>query len=293
MQEAKTKGARIFAAASSYTPEGIDLGSRGFSVLSLPKVLLITGPNTSAYSNGEVWHLLDTRVDMPVTMVDSHRLGRVSLSDYSHVIMTSPLRSSGAVAQLESFVKEGGILWAQGAPTVAWAADNGLADVTWRQTGKQAQASEHKVAAKKGASAEALADTLPERQPFATASDEFAFTLVRGAILAGNLDVSHPLGYGYDSQDIAVFRTTNRFMNPSDNAYSSPVVYTDSPLLSGYMSDENRELVANSAGLVVNELGAGAVVLSLDSPTFRAFWWGSQRLLVNGIFFGDLLEEPR
>ena len=293
LREAKAMGARIFAAASSYTPEGIDLGSRGFSVLSLPKVLLITGPNTSAYSNGEVWHLLDTRVDMPVTMVDSHRLGRVSLSDYSHVIMTSPLRSSGAVAQLESFVKEGGILWAQGAPTVAWAADNGLADVTWRQTGKQAQAAEHKAAAKKGASAKALADTLPERQPFATASDEFAFTLVRGAILAGNLDVSHPLGYGYDSKDIAVFRTTNRFMNPSDNAYSSPVVYTDSPLLSGYMSDENRELVANSAGLVVNELGAGAVVLSLDSPTFRAFWWGSQRLLVNGIFFGDLLEEPR
>jgi hypothetical protein len=111
--------------------------------------------------------------------------------------------------------------------------------------------------------------------------------------LAGNLDVSHPLGYGYDLEEIAVFRTTNRFMNPSDNAYSSPVVYTDSPLLSGYMSAENRELVANSAGLVVNELGAGAVVLSLDSPTFRAFWWGSQRLLVNGIFFGDLLEEPR
>ena len=37
----------------------------------------------------------------------------------------------------------------------------------------------------------------------------------------------------------------------------------------------------------------GAIVLSLDSPTFRAFWWGTQRLLVNGIFFGDLLREPR
>ena len=102
-----------------------------------------------------------------------------------------------------------------------------------------------------------------------------------------------PLGYGYDSEEIAVFRTTNRFMNPSNNAYSSPIVYTNSPLISGYMSEENRELVANSAGLVVNTLGAGAVILSLDSPTFRAFWWGSQRLLVNGIFFGDLLEEPR
>jgi len=194
---------------------------------------------------------------------------------------------------MESFVRQGGILWAQGASTVAWAADNDLADVTWRKTPQQTQADELKAAVEKGASAQEQERKLPERRSFASASDEYAFTLVRGAILAGNLDVSHPLGYGYDLEEIAVFRTTNRFMNPSDNAYSSPVVYTDSPLLSGYMSDENRELVANSAGLVVNELGAGAVVLSLDSPTFRAFWWGSQRLLVNGIFFGDLLEEPR
>ena len=89
------------------------------------------------------------------------------------------------------------------------------------------------------------------------------------------------------------YANSKLFMNPSSNAYSSPVVYTDSPLLSGYMSEENRTLVANSAGLVVDERGQGAVVLSLDSPTFRAFWWGTQRLLVNGIFFGDLLEEPR
>ena len=156
-----------------------------------------------------------------------------------------------------------------------------------------AAAADLKSAKKKNASADTQGGLLPERKPFSAASDEYAFTLVRGAILQGDLDTSHPLGYGYTSNELAVFRTTNRFMNPSSNAYSSPVVYTDAPLLSGYMSDDNRTLVANSAGLVVDERGDGAVVLSLDSPTFRAFWWGTQRLLVNGIFFGDLLREPR
>jgi hypothetical protein len=293
LNEAVSRGLRIYPAASSYTPEGIDLGSRDFDVLSLPNVVLVTGPGTSAYGTGEIWHLLDTRVDMPITMVDSHNLKRLELDRYTHVIMTTPLRAPGAAAQLDAFVKSGGVLWLQGASTVAWAADEGLTEATWRETPAQRQAAELKRARNNKASPEIQGALVPERKPFSTASDEYAFTLVRGAILQGDLDTSHPLGYGYTSSELAVFRTTNRFMNPSSNAYSSPVVYTDSPLLSGYMSDENRTLVANSAGLVVDERGQGAVVLSLDSPTFRAFWWGTQRLLVNGIFFGDLLEEPR
>ena len=293
LSEAVSKGLGVYPAASSYTPEGIDLGSRDFDVLSLPNVVLVTGPGTSAYGTGEIWHLLDRRVDMPITMVDSHNLKRVELDRYTHVIMTTPLRAAGAAAQLDAFVKNGGVLWLQGASTVAWAAGEGLTEATWRETPAQRQTAELKRARNNKASPEAQGALLPERKPFSTASDEYAFTLVRGAILQGNLDTSHPLGYGYTSSELAVFRTTNRFMNPSSNAYSSPVVYTDSPLLSGYMSEENRTLVANSAGLVVDERGQGAVVLSLDSPTFRAFWWGTQRLLVNGIFFGDLLEEPR
>ena len=293
LSEAVSKGLGVYPAASSYTPEGIDLGSRDFDVLSLPNVILVTGPGTSAYGTGEIWHLLDRRVDMPITMVDSHNLKRVELDRYTHVIMTTPLRAAGATAQLDAFVKNGGVLWLQGASTVAWAAGEGLTEATWRETPAQRQTAELKRARNNKASPEAQGALLPERKPFSTASDEYAFTLVRGAILQGNLDTSHPLGYGYTSSELAVFRTTNRFMNPSSNAYSSPVVYTDSPLLSGYMSEENRTLVANSAGLVVDERGQGAVVLSLDSPTFRAFWWGTQRLLVNGIFFGDLLEEPR
>ncbi len=293
LRRAKAEGIAVYAATSSYTPEGIDLGSRAFTVLSLPKVLLVTGPDTSAYNIGEIWHLLDTRVGMPVTMVDSHRLSRVSLGDYSHVIMASPLRASSMTQKLKTFVNHGGVLWAQGASTVAWAADQGLTNVTWRTTSAQKAKTAGQDTVKDGANATAEELSLPKRKPFGTASDEYAFTLVRGAILQGELDVTHPLGFGYASSQLPVFRTSNRFMNHSANPYSTPLAYTTAPLLSGYMSSENQDVVANSAGLVVDQRGEGAVVLSLDSPTFRAFWWGTQRLLVNGIFFGDLLEEPR
>ena len=144
LNEAVSRGLRIYPAASSYTPEGIDLGSRDFDVLSLPNVVLVTGPGTSAYGTGEIWHLLDTRVDMPITMVDSHNLKRLELDRYTHVIMTTPLRAPGAAAQLDAFVKSGGVLWLQGASTVAWAADEGLTEATWRETPAQRQAAELK-----------------------------------------------------------------------------------------------------------------------------------------------------
>ena len=62
--------------------------------------------------------------------------------------------------------------------------------------------------------------------------------------------------------------------------------------MSGYMSDENQRLASKSASLIVNVRADGAIVMALDRVAFRAFWWGTQRLLLNAIFFGALIEEP-
>ena len=124
------------------------------------------------------------------------------------------------------------------------------------------------------------------------ARDDQALKLVKGALFSTSVDVSHPVGYGYGSDRLPVIRNRNRFLEPSANAYSTPVQYTENPLLSGYISDENLKLASGSAGIVVDQLGQGAVVLAIDNPNFRAYWWGTQKLLVNAVFFGDLLEIP-
>jgi hypothetical protein len=86
-----------------------------------------------------------------------------------------------------------------------------------------------------------------------------------------------------------MFRTNNRFMLRSSDPYSTPIAYSEQALLSGYMSAENQELARESASVIVESKGKGALVLSLDDPAFRAFWWGSQRVLINSVFFGELL----
>lgn len=296
LREATEQGVPVYPVASSYTPSGADLGSRSFQVLKRPNVLLVTGPGTSAYDVGELWHLLDRHVQMPVTMVDSYRLASTNLSDYSHIVMTNPLPAiAGDISDdLDDFVSAGGVLWAQGSATVKWLQKLGLTEAVWRDTEQQQLAAQYKeLKDKGGVLPEELEALTPKRLPYKDAEDEAAFRLVRGAILEGNVDISHPLGYGYEDATLPVFRRRVAFMNRSSNPYSSPVVYTNNPLLSGYMSDENRALAANSAGLVVDAHGKGAVVQSLDSLAFRAFWWGSQRLFLNGVFFGALLDAPK
>ena len=296
LQSAAASGVPVYAAASSLTRSGIDLGSRDFHVLQKPRVLMATGPGTSAYATGEIWHLLDRRVQMPVTMVDTDRLSRVDLGDYTHVLLTNPLRSlpESVSRKMDDFVKDGGVLWAQGSSTVDWLQREGMTDVLWRETAAKKASDDLKDKVKGGKSdTEDLEALLPERRPFAEARDEAAFRLVRGAILSGSIDPTHPMGYGYTEEFLPMFRRSARFMARSGNAYSTPVIYAEEPLLSGYMSVENRELAAGSAGIIIDEKGDGAMVLALDRVAFRAFWWGTQKILLNAIFFGELLEEPR
>lgn len=289
LQTAASSGLPVYAAASSFTPTGIDLGSRGFEVLSLPKVLLVTGPGTSGYDTAELWHLLDRVVNMPITMIDTFRLPSTDLSRYTHVLLTDPLKAvPGISKKLDAFIQAGGVLFAQGDSTLEWLHKEGLTEVVWKETASQKLRAEFKRTAKKDSAGD-LEQLLPPRQAYAEADNEAAYTLVRGVILEGDIDITHPLGYGYSDNELPMFRTNNRFMLRSSDPYSTPIAYSEQALLSGYMSAENQELARESASVIVESKGKGALVLSLDDPAFRAFWWGSQRVLINSVFFGELL----
>lgn len=290
LKAAASDGHPVHGVASSSTSNGIDLGSREFRVLKLPQVLLATGPGIFANDVGEIWHMLDTRVQMPVTMVDTDRLGSVNFGDYTHILLTRGLTNLNdtGVAKVDQFIKDGGVLWVQGDDAIKWAIDKKLGVAKWRKT--EAEKAKEKQDGKEGNGEDEPSEV--ERKPFADAGDEAAYRLVRGAIFSTSLDITHPIGYGYTSESLPVFRRTNKFLEPSRNVYSTPILYREKPLISGYVSPQNLELIGSSAGMIIDQQGSGAVVLAMDNPCFRAFWWGTQRLLTNVIFFGDLLEEP-
>jgi len=125
--------------------------------------------------------------------------------------------------------------------------------------------------------------------PFDKKNDFIGAQVTGGASCEGKLDRSHPVGYGYKNNRISLFRNTNIYLEPDKNSYNNPIQYTNNPLQSGYISEENAELIKNSVPFKVKRMGKGRVILFTDNTNFRAFWYGTNKLLMNAIFFGQMM----
>lgn len=267
-------GVRVSTVASGLTDVGIDLGSDGFKRLSAPKVLLVVGAGVSDYDAGEVWHHFDQRLSMPITLVDAFQLGSVKLESYTHIVTVSGTYTSvptSATDSLQAWLKSGG---------------------TWIATGTSAQwlnqrkISSFSIRKREGA--------LPQRMPYAQAADNAVVNEIDGAIFSTEVDRTHPIAFGIESDELPVFRGHTMFLDPSKNPYSTPLIYKGvKPLISGYASDANLGLISGSAAVLVQSEGAGRVIVMADNPVFRGYWRGTQRLLENGVFFGSWINEPK
>lgn len=265
-------GVRFFDMDTGLTPDGIDLGSGDFRPLKLPQILLLTGDGVRSTDAGEIWHLLDQRYDMRVTKVEGASIGRISLDRYTVIIM--PGGNYGSLSggdKIKEWVQNGGVLIAY-QDAVQWARNNGLAFVEFRREKTEEQ------------------NAPQTRRPYGKLSDDRGALQTPGSIFENLIDISHPLGYGYTRERLPVFRNGNLYFDPARNPYATPLMYTSSPLLSGYHNARYADLVRNAAGAVVSSLGRGRVISFADNTNFRAFWYGTNKLLANAIFFGHTIH---
>jgi hypothetical protein len=104
------------------------------------------------------------------------------------------------------------------------------------------------------------------------------------------MDLTHPLAYGYRKDKLPVFKGGDLVLEDSKGYHRNPFHYTDQPLLSGYVSEENLERIKSSPAVAVSSFGEGKVIALVDDPNFRAFWYGTNRLMMNAIFWGDMIS---
>lgn len=245
---------------------GIDLGSRDFEAINKQKVAIIVGDGVRSYDAGEIWHLFDTRYNMKLTKLDLSYLSRVDLSTYTDIILPSFYGNAldkRSIENLKDWVRDGGTLI--GYKDVAeWFNKNEFMKLKFKT------------------------DTLVAKNiAFDQKQDFRGAQVTGGAIFNTKLDRSHPINFGYKNSNLALFRNTNVYIEPDKDSYDNPISYTNDPLLSGYISEENLKLIKNSVPFQVQSLGKGKVIAFTDNTNFRAFWYGTNKLLMNAIFFGD------
>ena len=277
LAEGVMHGAIVVPVRTGLNRSGPDIGSPNFRVIEKPSVAMLIGSGVSAYGAGEVWHLLDSQYRMPVTLLKSTSFSRVDLSEYSTLILADGRISDSDLEKAKEFARAGGTVVAIG--RLAVSISNRLkSDASEESEGNQASKKDEKPSIQK---------------PFDSASNERALKLVRGAIFKTKVDLTHPLLYGFTDSELAVFRTHESFLSPSGNPYANPVIYDGSkPLMAGYCSDENVEKFKGSASVVVEPTGSGRFVLMADNPNFRGFWKATNRVFMNAIFFGGLVNPP-
>ncbi len=245
--------------------QGIDLGSNQFRALTAPKIALLVGDGISSYDAGEIWHLFDTRYDITVTKLDTKNIGWADLSRYNTIIVPSGRLDDDNSKKIKEWVQNGGTLIAYKS-ALNWLNSKEIAKLDFKKmelVGKNI--------------------SFEERDDFRGAQ------VIGGAIFEAETDRSHPINFGYKNDKISLFRNTTIFMKPDKNSYNNPIQYTKRPIVSGYISKQNLDSIGSTVPLQIKGLGRGKVVAFTDNTNFRAFWYGTNKLLMNAIFFRDEL----
>ncbi len=280
-KSANTFGIQLHSANSGFSISGIDLGSRFIDPVTKPKALMITHGSTSGYEAGEVWHLLDQRIGMPITKIPEHQFNRVRLSDYNTLILVSGRYSgidSTQIQKIKSWISDGNTLIAQ-RTAVQWAVKNKLVDAEMHKSESEED--------EPSSRAKAI------RKLYINASEELGKSRIGGMILKTELDLTHPIAYGYHKSELPVYRNSTVFIKPSENEYANVSLYSSDPHIDGFITKENLEKnVVPSASIVVSEVGRGRAILFADNPNFRGSWYGTNKLFLNAIFFGDKIRVP-
>lgn len=260
-----------------YSSSGIDLGSNNFRSLETPKAALLIGDGVNSYEAGEVWHLLDTRVHMPITKLQLRTFSFADLDKYNTLVMVS-----GGYRELDSIQQAKIKAWARGGNTLITIAN------------ASGWAVRNKLVNEKLTKSEDKKDSITARKPYVDARGNIGRERIGGIILEGDLDLTHPLGFGYTARRLPVYKNNLVFLQPSKSAYSTVVKYTNDPHIDGFLSPKNlNEMIKPSASLIVSSMGGGRAVMFADNPNFRGSWYGTNRLFLNAIFLGSEIGVPR
>lgn len=273
MKEVAEKDAiDVYAVSTGLDYSGVSLGSSSFQTLTKPSIAMLVEGGVSPTDVGEIWHLLDTRFQIPVTLMPVSVFNTQSIDKYNTLILAEGSYSAiseNAKEKLKAWVQAGGVLIGF-ERAVSWFQTAGIGKFEIKKED----------------------DSAPKKpQPYANISENSGAQETSGAIFEADVDLTHPIFYGYLNKKMPLFKGNNIFLEKAKGMYSNPSTYGSNPLISGYISTPNYNRLKNSATLGVSSLGRGRVIGFTEDLAFRAFWFGTNKMLMNAVFYGSLISS--
>ncbi len=253
---------------------GVDLGSPSITTLKPPKVLMVKGRGINAYQTGSIWHLFDTQVGLALTKITKLQLNKIELNNYTHLILPSGKYQSFSdkeIDKIKVWVKQGGTLISL-QKSAMW-------------TEKTIQS------IKQDSTVNTIIDKNEVNKSYAEFEDDQAKNTIGGAIISAHADLSHPLGFGMQQTTQYALLKGNSLLKSSKSQYSTPLMTTKNARAAGYISDEKLVKINNSPLIIADKMGKGTIIKFNFNPTFRGFWLGTQKWLINAVYFSSLIKK--
>ncbi|MEO9967783.1 MAG: M14 metallopeptidase family protein [Reichenbachiella sp.] len=258
----------IVSISSGDNPD-LALGSPKFKALSKPKPLLVIGSGINPYEAGEVWHLMDQRIGLALPMVTQEKLNSIELSSYDQIILVGGSYGTLSQSKIKTWLQSGGeIIASKGGSK--WLSEAGLSKVKFKKI---------------------ASDSTRKYLPYNERVKSTGAQRIGGSIFMADLDLTHPLCFGFQDGKLPLFKKGVMTMELAKNPYSQPIHYSSAPLLAGYISDENLVRIPDTPAVSLSAYGQGLTIAFIDNLNFRAYWLGSSRVFLNALFFGSIIES--
>jgi hypothetical protein len=271
-------GIDVYGFSTGLDYKGVSLGSGSFRVIRKPAIAIIVGDGINDNEAGELWHLLDNRMHIPVTMLPVDVFNRTNINKYNTLVFPP-----GAYTSITDASKEKLKVWVQNGGVII-GFDIALNWLTSAGFGKFEMKKDEPIG-------DAGKKELPAPRAYALIEEFRGAQQSPGGIFEATVDLTNPLLYGYSQSKMPFYKEGNLFMEKSKNPYGNPIVFGAMPLLSGYISKPNYTKLKNTSVVGVTFTGQGRIIGFTENLSFRAFWLGTNKLFTNAIFYGSIINE--
>ena len=307
-------GVDIYGVNTGLVDSGPDLGGGEFRLLEKPKIALIGGSPTSYYSFGAAWHLLDSRLNVPFSILEAGSFPGTDLRKYNVIILPSAWGGTGAykryfgeggTKKLKGWIEDGGTVIGLGSGSHL------LTDTTVaissvrqkRQVLKDLKDYEKSLEYLKSAEApeiDSLAVWEGKKQISSSKRDELEYSISdiedkdklarklapRGMLMKAYLDKEHWLSFGCGEYVIPMVNTSVALVSDEQVETAARFAEENKLRVSGLLWPEARERWAETVFATREGYGNGQVILFATDPNFRGYFHNTERMFLNALLLG-------
>ncbi|PWJ40751.1 M14 family zinc carboxypeptidase [Sediminitomix flava] len=241
-----------------------DMPKKKFPLVQKPNPLIIINDKIQATALGEVWHFMEQTLGVTPTIIQEKQLSILDSHKYSCIILVNGLYDTATIEKCLRLIRQDG------------------KKVIALQKAMQQFAEVKETALAKSIRDVSSENSITKVQVFYQNRSSISEN-VAGSIFAAQIDSDQPVGYGY-TRPLYLLKKSNDIyplLNGADNVAS----FGNYPYMSGFAGHLFKDRIRNTLSIGSEKLGKGKLIYFVDSPIFRACWYGGMLSFANAIYF--------